>query len=164
MANSPKPISNVNIERTGPRDIRIVPKDKTGNIKDKKPLGDGWYSFKLETRGKTFDPKLLGRALYKIALGLVALEHGNERACDGKYDAARDFILRGQGFPNNLLIRTKNTPRPQVRAECWDMPQGTPFAIDIYGLWFLLNVEPVPIMELNEDLIRLHFQSCSLQD
>jgi hypothetical protein len=155
---------NVYIERTGPRNIRIVPKDKTGDIRGKKPLGDDWYSFKIETRGKTFDPKPLGRALYKIALGLVALEHGNERACDNKYDAARAFILKGLGFPNNLLIRTKNTPHSQVRAECWDIPQGTPFAIDIYGLVFLLNLEPTPIMELNEDLIKLHFQSCSLQD
>jgi hypothetical protein len=155
---------NTYIERIGPRDIKIVAKDKTGNIKDKKPLGNDWYSFRIETRGKTFDPRLLGRALYKIALGLVALEHGNEQACDGRYDAARNFILKGQGFSNNLLICTKSKPHPQVHAEYLDVPQGTPFAIDIYGLVFLLNLEPSPIMELNEDLIKSHFQSYSLGD
>jgi hypothetical protein len=153
---------NLSMERTRPTNIAIKPKDKTGQPKNKKHLGDGWYSFSIEMKGKVFDPKLLGRALYKIALGTVALSQGQEQACSPKFDAARDFICAGHNFPNNLLMRVECRPHPQVRIAYHDLPEGTPFAIDIYGLTFVLNLESKPLLELNDVLADGQFAAYSL--
>ncbi len=153
---------NIFLKRANPRKIVITPKDKTGRIKNKKHLGDNWYSFNIETRGKQFNSKLLGRALYKIALGMVALSQGHGQACSRKYDTAREFIRNGQGIQNNLLICMKNKPHPEVCATYYDLPEGTPFVIDIFGLIFVLNLENNPILELNEILIQSNFELYSL--
>ncbi|MEW5872444.1 MAG: HNH endonuclease [Chloroflexota bacterium] len=141
---------NITMERTSPTNIHIKAKDKTGQIKNKKHLGDDWYSFSIQMKGKKFNPIMISRSLYKIALGIVALSQGHEQACNQKYDLARDFILKGKGFPNNLIIQTKCNPHPQVRVAYNDLPEGTPFVIDIYGLVFLLNLETGPVLELND--------------
>lgn len=148
---------NLSMERTSPRNVTVKAKDKTGRPKNKKHLGDGWYSFTVEMKGKRFSPKLLGRALYKIALGMVALSQGHEQACSPKFDAVRNFIRHGHDFPNNLLVRVECRPHPQVRVAYHDLPEGTPFAIDIYGLMFLLNLESKPVLELNELLTQTQF-------
>ncbi|MCX6030495.1 MAG: hypothetical protein NT169_14510 [Chloroflexi bacterium] len=154
---------NLSMRRTGPRNITIIAKDKTARIKDKKHLGDNWYSFRIDTRGRKFNPVLLGRALYKIALGTVALSQGRELACSSKYDAAREFIRTGQGVTNNLLMRMVSRPHPQVHIAYQDTLEGTPFVIDIYGLMFLLNLENAPELEFNEILTQSDFQLFSLR-
>ncbi len=148
---------NLSMKRTSPRNITIKAKDKTARIRNKKDLGDGWVSFSINMKGSRFKPKVLGRALYKIALGMVALSQGHEKACDAKYDLARDFIRRGQGFPNNLIMKTECKPHPQVRVAYHDLSEGTPFAIDIYGLVFLLNLESAPVLQLNEVINQTQF-------
>ena len=141
---------NLSIKRTSPQTITIYIKDKSGRIKNKKDLGDGWISYSQNMRGNRFEPKILGRALYKIALGMVDFSQGHEKAFDAKYDLARDFIHERKDFPNNLIIKTKCIPQPQVQISYQDLPQGTTFVIDIYGLIFLINIEPKPALQLNE--------------
>lgn len=154
---------NMIIKKTHPLHIKVVAKDKTGNPKNEKNVGDGWQSFNLQMRGKTFDPKQLARALYKIALGMVAFDKGLEQACDSKYNAARELILNNQNFPNNLLMCTEGQPKPQVQVTAHhNMPDGTPSAISIYGLIFMLNLESYPVLALTEELNQLKFASYPL--
>ena len=59
------------------------------------PLKDGWYSFSLDMRGKTITEKsikMLGRALFKISLGTVALSQGREQACDPRTTRPEDLF------------------------------------------------------------------------
>ena len=155
---------NVRMEKTHPQHIRITAQDKTGLPQNKRELGDGWISFNLAVRGHRFNPNALARSLYKVGLGLVALSQGVEVACNSKYDQARSFIAKGQGFPNNLLMCMNCVPTPKVIASYRDMSPGTPVAMSIYGLTFLFNLETTPTVDLDNQLAQLHFQSFSLDD
>jgi hypothetical protein len=153
---------NLTLERTSPRNITMGAKDKTANSRNKKYFDDGWVGFTNNMKGGKFRPKVLGRALYKIGLGMVAFSQRQEMACDPKYDLARDFIRDGNGFPNNLIIKKECIPHPQVGVAYNNFSAGTPFVIDIYGLIFLLNLEPEPVIALNEMITDTHFVLHSL--
>jgi len=135
---------NISIKKTHPRNIVLTAKDKSGWIKNLKEMDDGQVSFSIKIRGRKFNPKVIGRTLYKIALGMVAYDQGAEVARDPKFDMARAFILKGENFPNNLLILRKGEPKPEITVEHQDIPDGTPFLIDIFGVLFLLNLQPRP--------------------
>jgi hypothetical protein len=127
-------------------------------------MDDGQISFSINMRGKKFDPKMVGRALYKIALGTLAYDRGFEVARDPRFDIARAFILKGENFPNNILILANCKPKPEVTVSHQELSDGTPFLIDIFGISFLLNLQPCPCMELNEDLKRAGFKAFPLYD
>lgn len=153
---------NCAIERVSGYGVIHRAKDKSGNIQNIKDLGDRRQSFELNVRGNIFRPEVLARSLYKIGLGMVALDCGREHACSHKYDAARDFIRKGKDFPNNLLMRTRGMPVPQVRIHYFIQPEGTPFVINLYGLIFRMNLEPTRTMQLNNTLIRAGYVSYPL--
>lgn len=155
---------NVHVKRTDPRNITISAKDKTGGIKNEEHLPDGSIKFTTPFTGKIFDPRLLGRCLYKIALGIVAFSEGHEQACNSIYDQARVFICQNQGFPNNLIMQQEGKPNPQIRYTYERFQEGTIFMIDIYGLRFLFNLEPIPIWDLTADLVEQHFASFALYE
>jgi hypothetical protein len=155
---------NVWFERTGPHDIRAVAQDKSGLPREMTELGDGHISFQLQMRGKTFHPKALARSLYKIGLGLVALSQGQKQACDSRYDEARDFIQKGEGFPNNLVMCRKCKPTPQVVAYYPSQWPGTLIFLSIFGLMFMFNLEKAPVMRPNEQLEQLHFDYFALNE
>ena len=143
---------NLHLRKTSPRRLQVAAKDRTGELRKMEDLGSGWSHFAQEIRGRVFDPCLLGRALYKIALGTVAFEDGQERACSGRYDDARAFVCDGHDITNNLLMRSVVTPRPRVQVSHSFPDEGTPFLIDIFGLAFLLNLENSPVLSLSDDL------------
>jgi hypothetical protein len=146
---------NMTIERTSPTHIKILAKDESGKIKNKQPLGDDWYSFSLNMRGKPVTQKsikLLGRALFKIALGIVALSQGREQACNPKYDPARRFILGESDFYNNFFIKLNGVPHSGGRITYKDFEEGTVVAIDIMGIVFLINLEEKPLLDFNENI------------
>jgi hypothetical protein len=155
---------NISIKKTDPRNIVLTAKDKSGWLENLKEMGDGQISFSINIKGKKFDPKMIGRALYKIALGIVAYDQGLEVACDSKFDMARAFILKGDSFPNNLLILNKGKPKPEVTVEHHELADGTPFLVDIFGIVFLLNLQPHPYMELNKDLRHAGFKAFPLYE
>ena len=155
---------NISIKKTDPRNIVLTAKDKSGWVKNLKELDDGQISFLINIKGKKFDPKIIGRALYKIALGTVAYDQGFEVARNPKFDMARAFILKGEDFPNNLLMLSNGKPRPEVTVAHQELSDGTPFLIDIFGILFLLNLQPRPYMELTEDLNRAGFKAFQLYD
>ena len=118
-------------------------------------MGDDWYSFSLNIRGKPVTQKsikLLGRALFKIALGIVALSQGHEEACNPKYEPARKFILRERIFNNNFFIKLKSKPHIGGRITYKSFEEGTIVAIDIMGVIFLLNLEEKPVLDFNENI------------
>lgn len=156
-------LQNASMKRTSPRNVTIIAKDKTARMKNKKELGNGWISFTLNFTGGKFNPKLLGRSLYKIALGMVAYSQSRDKACDAKYNLAREYIFNGVDFPNNLLLKKETQPHPQMRVTYQDL-SGTPFAIDIFGLLFLLNLEPFPVIQFNENINSAQFMLYELHD
>lgn len=150
---------NAQVERTRPGEVRIILKDEPGRVTSEQELGNGWISFDFRLEGEAFHPCSLARSLYKIGLGLVALSQGHAEACKSKYDEARRFILKGGGYPNNLLIRTTARPEPQVRASYLSLAPGTPVFLSVYGLMFILNLEVAPSVELSQELADHHFES-----
>jgi len=149
---------NILVKKNHPRNIVFSAKDKSGWIKNFKEFANGQISFSIDIKGKRFDPKKLGRSLYKIALGMVAFDRGFDAACDPKYDDARAFILHGKDFPNNLLILMNAKPNAQVTVMHQELAGGTGFAIDIFGIMFLLNLQPFPVIELKEELEQANFK------
>lgn len=154
---------NMTVERTHPRHIRITAKDKSGHMSNKQELGDGWISWNLNFRGKVMDPVRLGRSLYKIGLGFVALDQGLDDALSIRFDLARDYIMDRSGFPNNLLISTKVRPHPRFIVTHRDMQPGCPFVVDIFGMIFMFNLEAQPLIEPNDELIEQGFQKFWLE-
>lgn len=148
---------NLSLTKTGPRQLRLQAKDRTGDMKEVEELDDGLVRWKLEMRGRRFDPRLLGRAFCKMALGFVALEEGVEVACSARYDAARRFILRDDGFDNNLLLKQTVTSHGSFRATRDPRARGTVFGFDIYGLIVAVNLETEPTLEVTDQLASFDF-------
>jgi hypothetical protein len=96
-------------------------------------------------------------------LGMVAFHQGLEVACESKYDAARAFVLRGDDFPNYLLIINNAKPHPQITSTFDVRWGGTCFQLDIYGLVFLFNLEITPVLVFTEEqLAEMNFSSFPL--
>lgn len=154
---------NMTVEKTHPTHIKITAKDKSGRIQNKKELGDGWVSWNMNFRGKQVNPVRLGRSLYKIGLGFVALDQGLHVVLSTRFDHARDYINGKADFPNNLLISTNVRPHPNLRVTHKDLVPGCPFVVDVFGIIFMFNLEKEPLIEPNDDLMKLGFQKFSLQ-
>lgn len=154
---------NMTVEKTHPRHIKITAKDKSGEMRNKKELGDGWFSWSMDFRGKQPNPVRLGRSLYKIGLGFVAFDQGLDVALSTRFDLVRDYINDKTDFPNNLLISTNVRPHPNLRVTHKDLAPGCPFVVDIFGVIFMFNLEKEPLIEPNDDLVKLGFQAISLQ-
>jgi hypothetical protein len=147
---------NAHIRKTGPRHIRITTKDKSAEVRNERRLENGMVAFTTTLQGR-FDPIVFARSLYKIALGMVAFKQDPGFARSSRFDRARQFICDGKGFPNNLLMNTVCQPHHEIRLMYNVLAEGTPFAIDFYGIVFVFNLEPTPVVELNEQ-IKEHFQ------
>jgi hypothetical protein len=155
---------NKTIEKTRPRGILI--KEATGSKKgfkiDGKQGGQVNGTVSLTGR-KKFAPVMLGRSLYKIALGIVCWTNGAEFVLQDKYDAARAFVLGKSYFPNNLLIQGENCmPCATVEGQHFTANPGTLFVIKIFGLPFLFNLEPEPKVQMNAELEKMGMQCFSL--
>ena len=113
---------------------------------------------------KKFDPQMLGRSLYKVALGMICWTNGAQMALDKRYDAARDFILGKRLFPNYLLISKHCVPSPKIEGTHFILTPGTPFKMSIFGLVFFFNLESEPVIQMNPDLEKMDMQCFSLSD
>jgi hypothetical protein len=145
------------------RGFFITEKPNQKIIFDRKILEDGREAFKIKVRGQ-FKPQIIARALYKIGLGMVAFDYGHDAACDSRYKAARDFIIKGQGFPNHLLLRTISQDEIMPEGEMFlhVQPTATPFSITLFGLTAIMNLEPLPVVQLPDALARTGFESYPL--
>jgi hypothetical protein len=154
---------NMTIEKTRPRGILIKEADgsKRGFKVDSKQSDKVRGTLSVTGRQK-FDPVMLGRSLYKIALGIVCWTNGSEFVLQEKYAAARAFVLGKRGFPNSLLIQGNCTPSPNVEGQHFITNPGTLFVIRIFGLPFIFNLEPQPVVQMNAELEKMGMQCFSL--
>ncbi len=142
---------NLTIRKTHPNHIVInTPSKKYFMMGETDEDGNTPFTIKSTGR-KKFDQKIIGRALYKIGLGMVAFRQGRDVASDSRYDAARAFILKGEDFPNNLLMSNHVKPHPQITSSNDVRWGGTCFQINIYGVIFFFNLETTPVLELTEE-------------
>ncbi len=111
------------------------------------------FRLALSSKGKKLNWKLYARAIYKIALGFVAYDMGHEAALHSKYQPARDFILNGNAFSNNMLVSTKSKPHYEVSTHCDLQFGGTPFFINIFGMVFMINLEENPVLQINQEFL-----------
>jgi len=94
---------------------------------------------------------------------MVAFHEGRDVACESRYDTARAFILRGEDFPNNLLMMNNGKPHPNIRSTYDPALDGTCFQIDIYGFIFLFNLETLPVLKIPEEQVaEMNFSSFPL--
>jgi hypothetical protein len=112
----------------------------------KQPLPDGTTRMSFTVEGmRPVQPHLIARAIYKIALELVALDYGVEQAFESRYDQARRFVLgKSPTFPNAFMFMTEATPRPEVHTHLTRAHGGTSLALDIFGFKAIVNLEPEP--------------------
>ena len=86
----------------------------------------------------------IGRALAKIALELIALKQGVERAMSEDFDPTRRFVLEGAEIQGWLLLRTSCKPGTGVQTQWIENAQSSAFAFDILGwdVGLILRGEP----------------------
>lgn len=142
---------NLTMKKTRPSHIVFKSPSKK-NFTSGVPDENGIIHFSIKMTGrKKFDPKIVGRALYKIGLGMVAFHEGREVVYESRYNAARAFILKGEDFPNNLLMINNAKPHPNIRSTYDPALDGTCFQLDIYGVIFCFNLETTPVLELTQE-------------
>lgn len=142
----------IEVARTGPRTLVL-------RFRNKNPL----QGKTLVLLGKNFTKPegigtALGRELYKISLGYVALKYGHDVACQPRFNAARNFIKTGKGAPNDFLIRLKDEPMPDIVIKTEIGKKKIEFPIHIEGL----KINQVENNPLNELTIKL--QECLMPE
>lgn len=145
--------ANVTIQKRMPRVIRLIEKTDTPSLQVLERLEDGTVKFNINVSSRNpLDVQMLGRALFKIALGMVAYQSGRDRACDARYDLARAFIAGTADFDNFLAIGTMPELMHEGIEFNWlEEEEGTPFGTSFYGVVFLSNLEPTPKVSLTTD-------------
>lgn len=155
-------LREMTVSKTKPREIRFHVKGSHDPFNLTKQ-DDGTVRIQFQTRGKQpLDAVTLGRALFKIGLGLVAYDKGVEYACDARFDRARAFIRGAATMPSVLFVPTSAQPHPQIHAAWLPADNGTPVALDFYGILFMFNLEPTPV-GLNSGLPDGLFQELPLE-
>jgi hypothetical protein len=137
---------NAFLSRPGDSHIQLHPKDRTGRIRDFEELPDGTSRFSISL-GRHFDHVKFGRALQKIGLGFLALKKGRGTALDGRFDAARHFILRGGAFPNSWMLALSGPPAPGGSLTFWDGGPIALFVLEVSGVRMGFPLEPKPRLE-----------------
>ena len=123
--------------------IRLSP-DRTGEVRNLTDIGNGLVRFRIEGRGRRFQPRDLGRSLFKVGLGFVAFKEGPAVALLDRYDEARRFILQGGAFPNDFLMQRRCRPQPLVKTSYTYQYGGTVFILNVFGVRMLFNLEREP--------------------
>ncbi|MCK4739783.1 MAG: hypothetical protein KAT46_07520 [Deltaproteobacteria bacterium] len=153
---------NMKVEKTHPRKISINMQSDSAKSVTLKEDGN-FVNLKFKGIGRRpFNAVFLGRALYKVALGVLAWQLGASVALNKKYDLARDFILGKSTFTNNLLITFEVEPKGYIEGVFVPTEQGTLFALSIYGVTFAFNLEPSPVIDVVPELEKVHVRSYSL--
>ncbi|MCM2317621.1 MAG: HNH endonuclease, partial [Thermoanaerobaculia bacterium] len=143
---------NMQVEKVRPGAIRITATADEPPLIFEATQPDGLRRFRINVRGrKPLDVHRLGRPLYKVGLAMVAFHAGRAAACRPRYDAARAFIQGSRSFSNNLIVRTTSTPHDRLNSQLWDQCDGggALFAIDFWGVLFMLNLEEAPVLTID---------------
>lgn len=147
-------LRNMAIKKTAPTCIAIDAKDRTGLPYNLEDLGNDGVRFQFSASKHMPNPILIGRAYFKIALGMIAYNHSAEFALAERYEPARAFVRGERGFPNRLILATLAEPHRNLIVYWQKLERGTIFFIDIFGVVAVFNMEdesPVPFPD-NFDL------------
>ena len=133
------------MEKVRPREVKFISKTTKEIFTNEEEVSPGLIRFSTSVLSRRpFDPVLLGRAVFKIGLGLVAYDGGVECACSPRYDVARDFIAGNSGMPNHLLMERTTVPDQSLLTEWRDVGSATPVMLSLYGLRLSFNLEATP--------------------
>ncbi len=151
----------VKIDKIHPKIIQITNASIESVIKETGISEDGEVKFEVGLTSKhPLDGRKLGRALFKVGLGMLAFLAGPDTACLEKYTRARDFIVRDRPFNNNLIVMRRGQPTSEITTNiCNCSGGGTIVVISVWGVLFLFNLEEQPRIaipgELNDQTIIL---------
>lgn len=130
------------LQKVRPREMLVTSRARTGSPAWEE-LPDGRVRLSLTTKTRRpVDARRLGRALFKIGLGLVAHDKGPQYACEARFNAARDFIFGRAAMPNHLIVPRKATPNAQVAAIWQTVGDATVVVLNFFGVAFNFNLEP----------------------
>jgi hypothetical protein len=117
-------------------------------------LTDEGYKFKMSLISQQFNPHAIARVLFKMGLGIVAIDRSQEEALHPRYDPARDYILNGGHFPNRLAIFKENHPCKVSKIKgAINNKEGTFIFFELLGARFLIGLEPNPKIVISEQLL-----------
>jgi HNH endonuclease len=156
---------NATIEKTRPRHIHWTEKGDANVFTKETEHENGSFEFKFNLESKRdCDTTAVGRALYKIGIGLLAFDFGHEFVCHDKYNAARAFILGARQTPPNRLLYCRNGVKEmsQVSAEYTPHVPGTILIFNLFGAVLVLNLEEHPPLELDQMLAQAGFDYCPI--
>lgn len=155
---------NITVEKTHPRKIFIKQPHSSNKGFSIKENGEKVHIYMKTIGRKKFNPILLGRSLYKIALGIICWRNGATMALNKRYDMAREFILGKRSFPNNLFMSKNCVPCSEIEGTHFISDPGTLFIMKIFGITFLFNLEPEPLIQMNSMLKEIGMQCFPLSD
>lgn len=132
------------LQKVRPREILITSATQADSPAWEE-LPDGRVRWSLTTKSRApVDLRRLGRALFKIGLGLVAHDEGPDRAIEARFDGARDFIFGRAMMPNHLVVPCKVTPDSRVAAAWQPLDDATVVVLSFFGVAFMFNLESTP--------------------
>lgn len=132
------------IEKVKPRVIRYTSKSRKP-VFTAKPQKDGTVAISANIAlRRPADIVSLARAVFKIALGVVAFDAGTELACDTRFNAARGFIRGERGMANHFLMLRNPVPSSTIATQ-WYRESRTVVMVDIFGVRFAVNLEDRPL-------------------
>jgi len=145
---------DVTIDKIHPTVIRIANNSAEAVIKETETLEDGTVKFQVQlTSEDRLDGRKLGRALFKIGLGMLAFLKDADTVRTPQYSAARDFTLHDKPFRNNMLVLRKGQPNLSIRTDIRPVPgEGTMVVVNIWGVIFMFNMEEQPAIVVPEQL------------
>ena len=128
------------LERMGPRLVRVH--DMGMSRSDKIAFDQG----ELRWRSQPFDPLELGRSLFKIGLGMIALEKGHIAALHPRYDAARRFVMGEDGFTNYLYMLFPSDGFVHEISDTLIVGEvGSIMEMSLFGVKVVFNLEHYPL-------------------
>ena len=147
--------SNVHFYKTSTNSITVIGQAGENSIPKAIEQSDGSYKIKMPEIKQRIDHHAIARVLFKIGLGIIAIDRGQEEALNSKYDKAREYILNGGNFHNRLVFFKNVHPHngSKIRGLI-DNNKGTLILFDLLGAKYLINLEPEPVIELNNNLLK----------
>jgi hypothetical protein len=142
-------LGNITIRRDDPLNVSWIADPGSDAIRSVGTLADGQTElrFHADLPGG-FDPDMLARGLFKVGLAAIAMDFGHEYTCSSRFDRAREFIVHGGDFKNNMLISQWMLPDTSIRLQYYHLPDqtGTPMAHRVYGITLITNLEETPLL------------------
>ena len=146
--------SNVDLQKNSPNAITMIYPVGAKSIPKATELPDGGYKLKMSLIQQQFNPHIIARVLFKMGLGIVAIDRGQEDALHPRYDPAREYILNGGHFPNRLAIFKEGHQSNVSKIEgAINNKEGTFIFFELLGARFLIGLEPNPKIEISEQLL-----------